>query len=242
LKSDMHPGPLEWRRAQVREVLVETSRVRSLVVHVDGWPGHLPGQYVNVRAFSNEGSQPHRSYSIASAPEDGLLTLTVERIGGGGLSTYLVDQLQRGDSFELHGPIGRSLVWTAASDGPVTLLAGGLGIAPLMAMLRHRQRHHCPTHVVLLYSAKCVEDIVFREELNWMARSDPHLRVNYTLTRSQPVEWSGYAGRINRELLAETCFPCEQNPRHFICGPLPFVQQVSTLLLELGHGRSSIHT
>jgi hypothetical protein len=109
---------LEWRRAQVREVIVETSRVKSLRLQVDGWQGHLPGQHVDIRLTAEDGYQAQRSYSIASPPEDEFVTLTVERVESGEVSPYLVEELRRGDQFELRGPIGGYFVWTIAIGGP----------------------------------------------------------------------------------------------------------------------------
>src|SRR5262252_7763111 len=131
---------LEWQLAQVREIVVETYRAKSLMLQVTNWQGHLPGQHVDLRLTAENGYQAQRSYSIGSPPEDDLLTVTVERVDDGEVSPYLVDDLRAGDQFELRGPIGRYFVWTVAKHGPLWLIAGGSGIAPLMAMLRHRAR------------------------------------------------------------------------------------------------------
>src|SRR5262245_30109666 len=124
---------LDWQRAQVRDIVVETYRVKSLVLHVTNWRGHLPGQHVDLRLTAENGYQAQRSYSIASPPEDDLLTVTVERVDDGEVSPYLVDDVRAGDQFELRGPIGGYFVWTVATRGPLWLIAGGSGIAPLMA-------------------------------------------------------------------------------------------------------------
>src|SRR5262249_26041887 len=122
---------LEWRLAQVREIVDETYRVKSIVLDVSGWPGHLPGQHVDIRLTS---------YSIASPPEDELLTLTVERVENGEISLYLIDELRVADQFELRGPIGGHLVWTVATREPLWSLGAGTGIVTRMAMVRLRAR------------------------------------------------------------------------------------------------------
>jgi ferredoxin-NADP reductase len=233
---------LEWRRAEVREIVLETYRVKSLLLHVPGWQGHLPGQHLDIRLTAEDGYQAQRSYSIASPPEDELLTLTVERVDNGEVSPYLVGDLRAGDQFELRGPIGRYFVWTAAMPGPLCLIAGGSGIVPLMAMLRHRDRRNGRAPAVLLYSSRTFEDVIYREELDAMARRDPHLRVVNTLTRKQPEGWMGHRRRIDKTLLAEAAFPPEQTPKIFICGSTPFVEEVSKLLVELGHHPLTIKT
>jgi ferredoxin-NADP reductase len=233
---------LEWQLAEVREIVVETSRVKSLLLHVTSWQGHLPGQHVDIRLTAEDGYQAQRSYSIASPPEDELLTLTVERVDGGEVSPYLLGDLRTGDQFELRGPIGGYFVWTVATRGPLCLIAGGSGIAPLMAMLRHRGRRKVRAPALLLYSSRSLEDVIYREELDAMARRDPDLRVVRTLTRKQPKGWTGPRGRIDKALLAEACFPPEQKPNIFVCGPTPFVEGVSGLLVELGHHPLTIKT
>jgi ferredoxin-NADP reductase len=233
---------LEWRLAEVREVVVETFRVKSLGLHVRGWQGHLPGQHVDIRLTAEDGYQAQRSYSIASPPEDEALTLTVEKVDNGEVSPYLVDDLRAGDRFELRGPIGGYFVWTIAMRGPLWLIAGGSGIAPLMGMLRHRARRNLHTPALLLYSSRSWEDVIYREELDTMARRDADLRVVHTLTRNQPEGWMGHRRRIDRELLAEACFPSKRNPKIFVCGPTTLVEAVSRLLVELGHDPLTVKT
>src|SRR5215470_15009700 len=166
---------LKWQLAQVREIVIETYRVKSLMLHVTNWQGHLPGQHVDIRLTAEDGYQAQRSYSIASPSEDKLLTVTVERVTDGEVSPYLLDELRIGDRLELRGPIARHFVWTSGSSGSLCLVAGGTGITPLMAMLRHRDRSSCRTPTVLIYSTRSLADIVYQEELDGMARSSRNL-------------------------------------------------------------------
>ena len=233
---------LTWQLAQVREIAAETYRVKSLILHVANWPGHLPGQHVDVRLTAEDGYQAQRSYSIASPPEDGLLALTVERVDNGEVSPYLVDDLRAGDQFELRGPIGGYFVWTVATRGPLWLIAGGSGITPLMAMLRHRTRRKLRARALLLYSSRSLQDVIYREELDMMARADPDLRIVNVLTRKQPDKWIGHRRRIDRALLAQAGFSPEQNPNVYVCGSTPFVENVSSILVELGHNPRTVKT
>ena len=233
---------LKWQLAQVRDFVVETYRVKSLLLHVGDWQGHLPGQHVDIRLTAEDGYQAQRSYSIASPPEDELVTLTVERVEDGEVSPYLTEELRVGDQLELRGPIGGHFVWTVATRGPLCLIAGGSGIVPLMAMLRHRDRRNARIPALLLYSSRSLEDVIYREELDGIARRDPELRIVHTLTRKRPDGWTGHRGRIDRALLAKVCFPPEQNPKIFICGSTPFVEDVSSLLVELGYDPLGIKT
>jgi ferredoxin-NADP reductase len=233
---------LEWRRATVHRVVLETSRVKSLLLDVVGWPGHLPGQHVDLRLTGEDGYQAQRSYSIASPAEDKWVALTVERVENGEVSPYLVDEIRDGDQFELRGPIGGYFVWTVAMGGPLCLIAAGSGIAPLMAMLRHRDRQSARVPAVMLYSARNVEGVIYGKELDAIARRDPDLRVVGALTRRQPEEWTGYRRRIDKPMLAEACFPANRTPRIYVCGPTPFVENVASFLVELGHDASMIKT
>jgi len=233
---------LEWRLAQVREIVDETYRVKSIVLDVSGWQGHLPGQHVDIRLTSGEGYQAQRSYSIASPPEDELLTLTVEHVEDGEVSAYLVDELRVADQFELRGPIGGYFVWTVAVREPLWLIGAGSGIVPLMAMLRHRARRKVHTPALLLFSSRSLEDVIYRQELEMMGRDGPDLRVVGTLTRKQPEGWTDYRGRIGKALLAEVGFPPDRTPKIYVCGPTAFVEDVSGFLVELGHDPRTVKT
>src|SRR5258708_29061539 len=148
-------GRLIWQLGEVAELVQETPRVASLVLDVPAWPGHLAGQHVDVRLTADDGYQAERSYSIASPPEEHMLVkLTVERLNDGEVSPYLVDELREGDQIELRGPIGGYFVWEASLGGPLLLVAGGSGIVPLMAMIRHRRAVGSTVPTRLLYSSR----------------------------------------------------------------------------------------
>jgi ferredoxin-NADP reductase len=233
---------IEWQFAQVRDVVVETRRVKSLMVRPASWPAHLPGQHVDIRLTAEDGYQAQRSYSIASPPEDELLALTVERVKDGEVSPYLLDELRVGDQLELRGPIGGYFVWTGAAREPVYLLAGGTGITPLMSILRHRDGLPSRPPALLIYSARSWEDIVYRDELEAMMRHDSSFRLVYALTRQQPKDWTGHRGRINKGLLAANWFPPAHNPTIYVCGPTTFVETAASLLVEIGFDPLRIKT
>jgi ferredoxin-NADP reductase len=241
-EGEAGPRRLPWRVAEVSEVIPETPRVVTLVLRVLGWPGHLPGQHVDVRLTGEDGSQAQRLYSIASAPEVPSLALTVERIADGEVSPYLVGEVQAGDRFELRGPIGGHFVWTVAAGGPLFLIAGGSGVVPLMAMLRHRTAVGSSVPALLLYSSRTFEDVIYREELDQLAAKGDALRVVHTLTRVRPSGWTGRARRIDRAMLAEVGFPASARPQIFICGPTSLVESAGQQLLDLGHDASLIKT
>jgi ferredoxin-NADP reductase len=236
------PKRLTWRVAEVAKIVDETPRVKSLVLDVQGWPGHWPGQHVDVRLTAEDGYQAQRSYSIASEPEIEHVILTVELIEGGEVSPYLTSDIRPDDKFELRGPIGGYFVWTVAIGGPLFLVAGGSGIAPLMSMLRYRAAAKSTASALLLYSSRTFEDIIYLEELDQMAARNDGLTVVYTLTRRQPPRWTGGSRRIDRNMLASVGPSVMSNPRIFICGPTSLVETAAQSLLELGYERNLIKT
>jgi ferredoxin-NADP reductase len=224
----------------VAEVVDETPRVKTLVLDVPDWAGHRPGQHVDVRLTAEDGYQAQRSYSIASAPEDARLALTVERLEDGEVSPYLADELRPGDKLELRGPIGGYFVWDTSLGGPLFLVAGGSGVAPLMAMLRHRAAAGSDVPARLLFSSRTWDDVIYRDELQRLAGGG--LEVVHTLTRSRPEGWAGYARRVDAEMLREVAWPPGAGAQTFVCGPTAFVEAVAGGLVELGHEPASIKT
>lgn len=239
------PARLAWRVATVAEVREETSHARTLILDVPGWPGHRAGQHVDVRLVAEDGYQAQRSYSIASPPEETAVALTIERLDDGEVSPYLCDALGPGDGVEVRGPIGGYFVWSVAAGGPLLLVAGGSGIVPLMAMLRHHARADDEARgrvpVRLLYSARTAEDVIYRAELERLA-ARPEVDVVLTLTRASPPGWTGPRRRIDRALLEEVGWPAPAMPRVYVCGPTPLVESVANLLVELGHDPERIRT
>jgi len=221
----------------------ETARTRSITLALPTWMRHRAGQHVDVRLTAEDGYQAERSYSIASPPEEQpRVTLTVERLDGGEVSPYLVDDLRVGDKLELRGPIGGYFVWETQMGGPLLLVAGGSGIVPLMAMLRHRATAGSTVATRLLYSSRSFEDIIYREELARLEETDQMLEVMHILTRAHPPGWTGYTRRIDTLMLREVAWPVEEHPLTFICGPTPFVETAAASLVRLGQHPGRIKT
>ena len=233
--STQAPHRLQWQTAEVAGIVVETPRVKSLVLKLPDWPGHKAGQHVDVRLTADDGYQAQRSYSIASAPEAEQVTLTIERIEDGEVSAYLTQDVQVGDKFGLRGPIGGYFVWRPDDGGPLFLAAGGSRIAPMRAILRHRRNSMSEVKARLLYSSRTLEDVIYREELEGE-------EVFHTLTRAQPPGWTGYSRRVDVDLLREVAWPPEHGPLAFVCGPTSFVESVAAGLVEIGYPPGRIKT
>ena len=223
------------------ELVEETAQTKSIALSLEGWSGHRAGQHVDVRLTAEDGYQAQRSYSIASAPEDDDLVLTVERLDDGEVSPYLVDELRPGDELELRGPIGGYFVWEARFGGPLLLIAGGSGVAPLRAILRHHRAIRNTTPIRLLYSARTLADVIYREEL-MMMHTDGVTDIRITLTRERPEGWDGYTGRINADLLGDVAWSPSERPLVYVCGPTAFVETAASTLVTLGHDPARIRT
>src|SRR5918998_3955246 len=234
------PGRLTWRLGRVTGRLDETPRVTTLVLEVPDWPGHRAGQHVDIRLTADDGYQAQRSYSIASRPDGTTVELTVERLDDGEVSPYLTDELRPGDTIELRGPIGGYFVWEPSQGGPLLLVSGGSGVVPLMAMIRARAAAGSDVDTRLLFSSRSWEDVIYREELERLAGDG--LTVVHTLTRSQPPGWTGYARRVDAEMLAKLGPSPAALPGVYVCGPTPYVEAVAEALVQLGHEPHRVKT
>jgi ferredoxin-NADP reductase len=234
---------LAWEIATVAALNDETPHIRTLSLNVAGWSGHRPGQHVDIRLTAEDGYQAQRSYSIASAPGgDGRIELTVERVAGGEVSPFLHDELIVGDRFEVRGPIGGYFVWDGGSPDPLLLVAGGSGVVPLMAIVRHRAAIGSAAPCTLLFSSRTPADIIYAAELESLAARGDGLRVVHTLTREQPEGWAGYSRRIDAQMLEDVLGLTAKSASVFVCGPTPLVELAATSLVSLGLPPSRVRT
>jgi ferredoxin-NADP reductase len=234
-------GRLTWQTGTVSSVVTETADTRTIVFDVPDWAGpggvkQRAGQHLDVRLTAEDGYSAERSYSIASAPGEPV-AITVQRLDDGEVSPYLTEELRAGDQLELRGPIGGYFVWDGESD-PLLLVAGGSGVVPLRCILRHRDRLGVSTPAELIYSARTLPDVIYRDELG-------HYRgveLIYTLTREHPPGWTGLTGRVDAAMLGKYAWPAAQNPIAYVCGPTPFVEAVAEALVSLGYPPARVKT
>jgi len=237
------PTPLRWQIATVKAIGVETPRVKSFILTLPEWMEHQPGQHYDVRLTAPDGYQAQRSYSVASNPERrGEIELAVTLLEDGEVSSYMHGVLVPGDFIEVRGPIGGYFVWNAALGGPLLLVAGGSGIAPLMAMLRHRAAAGTMVPTRLLFSSRSLEEVIYLKELEKLASTHTGLEVFHTLTNAQPPGWAGYARLMDEPMLREVAGPLGPEPRVFICGPTPLVEAAANILVEIGLPPANIKT
>jgi ferredoxin-NADP reductase len=243
INEEVQPRILEWQISTVVKVRVETPHVKTFTLALPNWTPHRAGQHYDVRLTTPDGYQAQRSYSVGSSPEQtGEIELTVERLEDGEVSTYLHDVLIVGDQVELRGPIGGYFIWEARMGGPLLLVAGGSGVVPLMAMLRHRKAQGSQVPTRLLYSSRTYEDIIYLGELESMSNEHTGLEVIHTLTRAQPTGWKGYSRRIDLHMLEEVTRPFGKQLIAYICGPTAMVEGVANGLVALGISPDHIRT
>ncbi|WAE75007.1 FAD-binding oxidoreductase [Streptomonospora nanhaiensis] len=231
-----------WRPATLAADRWETDSARTLVLDVPGWPGHRAGQHVDVRLTAEDGYTAQRGYSVASADEGERIELTVQRVEGGEVSSYLVDVFAPGDAVEVRGPLGGWFVWDAASPDPVVLVGGGSGVVPLMAMVRERRRVGSRALFRVLYSVRMPEDRYYRGELGAHRPGDGGVDLFVAYTRRAPEASPRGPGRLGAAELNTHGFPAEFAPVCFVCGPTGFVETASDALVALGHDPRRVRT
>jgi ferredoxin-NADP reductase len=233
---------LTWQAASIADIRVETDTARTIVLDLPGWPGHLAGQHVDIRLTADNGYSAQRSYSIASAPGNDRLEVTVQRVPDGEVSGYLVDIAQPGDVVEVRGPVGGYFTWEPVDLDAVLLVAGGSGIVPLMSMIRARSDAHSRVPFRLIYSTRGPAEAIYADELRRRVRDDRGLDVAYAYTRSVPEGWSRPPGRLDAALLTAAGWPADLRPAAFVCGPTGFVEAVADLLVAQGNEPARIKT
>ncbi|MER7072879.1 ferredoxin reductase [Terrabacter sp. NPDC000476] len=247
------PGGLSarraWRDATLVERRPETASAVTLVLDVDDWPGHLPGQHVDVRLTAPDGYTATRSYSVAAPARGGHVELTVQRVPDGEVSTFLADGLAVGDAVRLRGPVGGWFVWRPEQPEPVLLVAGGSGVVPVMSMLRARadaagqasgQAAVGPAFR-LVYSVRAPEDVIYRDELAGLAAAGT-VDLRLVHTRTAPEGEPRPAGRVGEADLIADGWSASSAPTVYVCGPTGFVEAVAGLLVGLGHAADRIRT
>lgn len=234
---------IEWQIATVKAIKQETAHVKSITLALPGWMAHRAGQHYDIRLTAADGYQVQRSYSIASAPERaGEIDLTVEKIEDGEVSPYLHDVLVVGDQIEARGPIGGYFVWEAKLGGPLLLIGGGSGVVPLMSMLRHRAATGSKVPARLLFSSRTPVDAIYLDELDALHAKMDGLEIFHTFTRLQPPGWTGYARRIDKQMLSEVAKPLGKSPQVFICGPTALVETAANGLVQAGIPANNVKT
>ncbi|WP_042431331.1 FAD-binding oxidoreductase [Streptacidiphilus anmyonensis] len=230
-----------WTTARLVSRTKESDTARTLHLDAPGWPGHLAGQHVDLRLTADDGYQAVRSYSL-SAPADGdRIAVSVQPAPYGEVSPYLVEDFPEGADIEVRGPLGGWFVWRPDRTEPVLLVAGGSGVAPLVAMLRARLALPEGPAFHLVYSLRGPQERWFGDTLDSLA-GRTEIAVDYAYTREAPPGSARPVGRIQQAELLVDGFTPAQAPLCFVCGPTAFVEHCANALVALGHRPDRVRT
>ncbi len=221
---------------RVTQTLDETPSVRTFrLAAADGGAlpfDYHPGQYLNL-ALSIDGRRVNRSYTIASSPSrPGHCELTIKREDNGTASRHMHEQIRVGDVLNVSAPAGH-FTFTGAEADSIVLIGGGVGITPLMSVIRYLTDRDWPGEIYFVYCAKTEKDVIFRRELGDLARRFPNLHLAITLSRAQGDAWQGLRGRITPEMLAMAVPELARRIVH-VCGPAEMMTPVKVMLAGLG--------
>lgn len=239
-----------WRKAVLVGVQRQSDHSRTLVLRVPDWPGHLPGQHVDVRLTAPDGYSAQRSYSLAEPATADRVAITVDLLPRGEVSPYLAEAMEIGDELDVRGPIGGWFVWepgVAAVGGPLLLIAGGSGVVPLVTMLRAKDRAGDPTPTMLVYSLRGARDLMYGPELEELGLSadsaSDTLEIRLVYTRKAPEGYPRPASHLNADdLLAPGSWPTPLAARVYVCGSSGFVDHATRLLRDAGYPDDRLRT
>ena len=236
---------MKWD-AELLEIIEETPDVRTFRFEKPNDFSFIPGQYL-MTYFEDTFGKKNRAYSIASSPTNpDFIDLTIKLYG---LFTHHMFSLKVGSTWTLRGPYGK-FVLDLERNNDIMLLGAGVGVTPLMSMIRYSTDLQLDRKFLLLYSNKRPKDIIFHQELMEIERLNPHVKVVYTLTRlSDKLKetWPGLNGRINADMVKEQVLLWQkelgdnrERPTSLACGPIPMLETQEKVLLELGWPKEEI--
>ena len=227
-------SPQLWRSATIDAIVVESPRTKTFRLKLSGPYPFSAGQHCSLQLRAPDGYTAARDYSFSSAPSSGLVETTIAHAPHGEVSGWFNETAEVGDAIDVSAPIGRYFTWSPLDTEPILLIGGGVGVTPLMSILREHEDSKAPSDIKLFYSVRTYDDICFKEEL--LDRDN----VTFTLVDSQPEDWSGYSGIVTAEMLQPLMIA---NQTVFVCGPTAYVEAVAHLLTdELGVSPERIKT
>jgi len=233
-----------WQNARISAIVERTPGVKSFMFTLPRPFAFRAGQHVDLRLSAPDGYQARRSYSIASAPEaGGDLELSIELLADGEVSPYFHEVARVGDEVELRGPLGGHFVWSVDEGGPLVLIGGGSGVVPLMSMLRHRAARAARVPVLLLFSARTWNDVIYRDELIALHERRDGFELVLTTTRDAARRLGDYVRRVDPLMITGVLARLPQPPmRAYVCGPNAFVEAAAQGLIAARVAPGDIRT
>jgi ferredoxin-NADP reductase len=227
---------MRWQTATVTDIVRRSPDVISFFFRLPEFIPFIAGQHVSVRLTAPDGYRAHRSYSIASAPETtDHIELAIERLDDGEVSPFFHEVVEVGDEIELSEPIGGHFIWRAEDGGPVLLIGGGSGVAPFMSMARHRALSGSTAPMLLLFSARRRDDLLFHDELAGLSARRDGFDMVATLTREEMPPAGVSKGRLDAGMIAGSLARLSGKPKRvYICGSNPFVENAAQHAIDAG--------
>lgn len=242
----------EWQEAVIESIVTQTPTVKTFTFRLPHSPSFLAGQHVDVRLTAPDGYTARRSYSITSAPGRETLELAIELLPNGEVSSYFHDVALVGDIIEIAGPFAEHFVWRPERDGSTLLVAGGSGVAPFLSMLRHRAFKSGAPPMLLVYSARTWNDVIFRDELLKHELAQQDLRIAFVITRQAEADapaapmfprTADFTKRVDATMLRAILHAILSPPQSvFVCGNNGFVGTVTDALVDAGVPSEAIRT
>jgi len=214
----------------IAEIRNETYDVKTFVIEVTDQIDFIPGQYCMVSLHGNKTFvKEWRPFTFVNIPEAENVELTVKRIGA---FTTAMHGMHLGDKVLLKGPFGEQLRFDESIQDDVVFVAGGSGITPFMCAMRFAASRNMPNRIILLYSNKTVDDIIYRDELEELGKRE-NITVVHSLTKNIPEQWKGIRGRLNKDVILTHVY-APQEKLWYVCGPAPMVQSLKEQLSGIG--------
>ncbi len=227
-------SPQLWRTATIEAIVTESPRTKTFRLKLSGPYPFSAGQHCSLQLRAPDGYTAARDYSFSSAPSSGLVETTIAHALHGEVSGWFNESAEVGDRIDISAPIGRYFTWTPLDTEPILLIGGGVGVTPLMSILREHQASNASSDIKLFYSVRTYDDICFKDEL---VEND---NVTFTLVDSQPDNWTGHTGIITAEMLQPLVVAGQTV---FVCGPTAYVEAVAHMLTDqLGVSPEQIKT
>ncbi|CAN5406451.1 FAD-binding oxidoreductase [soil metagenome] len=231
-----------WIEATVTAVEHRTARLVSVMLDAP-LADHRAGQHLDVQLTAPDGYAARRSYSIASAPRARPFELLIERLEDGEVSPYFHEVAAAGDTIDVRGPLGGHFVWDEADGGPLLLIGGGSGIAPLLSILAARNASATPVPTLMMYSARRWDDLLDPAALVELEARDASFALTLVTTRDQRRRDRDLEHRLDEPSIADILARWGRLPRlAYVCGSNGFVETVSTALVTAGIASARIRT
>ena len=239
-----HPGhavslplsPNDWQGAEIAAIERASSNILKVAIRPDVMVPFRAGQHIDVRLTAEDGYQASRSYSISAAPGQGdTYDLLIERLVDGEVSGFFHEAAEPGARLEIKGPIGGHFVWASPQSGSILLVAGGSGIAPILSMVRHRNKSETSAKIRLVYATRFAHELVALDELLEASSMDQQFQLRIFLSRETETSPHWRNERISHSALAEFVTQPDAAPEvAFVCGSNSFAEAAIEALVKAG--------